>query len=154
MKKLFTAIAAIVLSLGMSSCKNKENKEITKWLSEIYTAQQTDSLFADEWVYKHCSQHMQDVLQDEYDFECNEPPCWGSWIIGGWGDGEDMVTTLDGITFDGTYYYATLLPDASYAEDVTGKRVIRFKVDMIDGVPVIDECTWTQNFTMTRADQY
>lgn len=151
MKKLFIAVSAIALTLSISSCKNRENKDITKWLTDIYCGNTIDSLFVDEWVYTHCSDNMQQTLQAEYDYDCDQAPCWGSWIIGGWGAGEDLNTTLEGITFDGTYYYATLLPD-DVTGSITGKRIIRFVVNMVDNVPVIDECEWIEDFTRTDSE--
>lgn len=94
-------------------------------------------------IYKHCSANMKQILRDEYDYDGEG---WGSWLIGGWGAGEEILTTMTGITYDGQYYYATLRPEETDYE-IQGERVIRFEVSMVDGIPVINSCKWTRDFS-------
>lgn len=123
---------------------NKEDETITNFLKAIYTPRGTSEIFEDKWVYKHCTAKMQKKLRDEYDYDGEG---WGSWIIGGWDAGEDIDTKLDGVTFDGTYYYAALKPGKDAKNfGYRGKRVIRFTMLLEDGVPVIDDCSRVQNF--------
>lgn len=116
---------------------------IKKFLSSIYTPKGLNNIFEDTWVRKHCTPRMQKILRDAYDYE---GVGWGSWLIGGWGDGEDIETKMTGITYDGQYFYANLEPTGYSKQYAKGKRVIRFEVSLVDGTPVINDCDWTKDF--------
>lgn len=120
-----------------------DERRIAAFLKRIYTPSGTRAIFEDEWVMKHCSSRMQKMLRDEYDYEGEG---WASWIIGGWGEGEDAETRVADINTDGRYFYVVLSPDG-YSRDVyKGKRTLRFDVSLVDGTPVIDDCKWTTDF--------
>lgn len=123
--------------------ENQQIETIKQFLADIYTPKGTSEIFEDKWINKHCSANMKQILRDEYDYDGEG---WGSWLIGGWGAGEEILTTMTGITYDGQYYYATLRPEETDYE-IQGERVIRFEVSMVDGTPVINSCKWTQNFS-------
>ena len=123
--------------------ENQQIETIKQFLAEIYTPKGTTEIFEDKWINKHCSENMKQILRDEYDYDGEG---WGSWIIGGWGAGEEHMTTMAGITYDGQYYYVTITPKAS-DNDIQGERIIRFEVSMVDDTPVINSCQWTQDFS-------
>ena len=135
-------------------CPEVENNEdetqqietIKQFLAGIYTTKGASEIFKDKWVNKHCSKNMKKILRDEYYYDGEG---WGSWLIGGWGAGEEEIAkTMTGITYDGQYYYATLKPKASdYGPKIHGKRIIRFEVSMVNDTPVINSCKWTQDFS-------
>lgn len=116
---------------------------ITDFLNSIYHGNGLSDIFEDEWVYQHCSPRMQKTLRNEYEYDGEG---WGSWLIGGWAAGEDIETKMTGITYDGSYYYATFKPTGESRGYVAGKRIIRFEVELIDGIPVINDCKWTRDF--------
>ena len=121
--------------------KAKEQAQVKQFLSDIY-ADGAEEIFQDAWVHKHCTARMQQKLRDEYDYDGEG---WGSWLIGGWGAGEDLQTKVQSITADYDYYYVTKVPTAESSAWAGGKRVLRFKIEVKDGVPVIDDCEWTED---------
>lgn len=125
--------------------KDADAEVIKKFLAAIYKQGGANDIFEDSWVHKHCTPKMQKILRDEYMYDGE--PGWGSWLIGGWGAGEDMETKFTGITYDGQYFYATLIPTGSSKDmGIKGKRVIRFEVNLVNGTPVINDCKWIKDF--------
>lgn len=124
--------------------KDADAEVIKKFLAAIYKQGGANDIFEDSWVHKHCTPKMQKILRDEYMYDGE--PGWGSWLIGGWGAGEDMETKFTGITYDGQYFYATLIPTGYSKGSVKGRRVIRFEVNLVNGTPVINDCKWIKDF--------
>ena len=124
--------------------KDADVEVIKKFLAAIYKNGGANDIFEDSWVHKHCTPRMQKKLRDEYMYDGE--PGWGGWIIGGWEAGEDMETKFTDITYDGQYFYATLIPTGYSKEYAKGKRVIRFEVNLVNGTPVINDCKWIKDF--------
>lgn len=126
--------------------KEKEDIDLERikgFLSSIYTPDGATFIFEDNWIHKHCTQKMQQTLRDEYDYEGEG---WGSWLIGGWAAGEEISTKVTDIKNEGSYYFVTLEPTGESCEFFFGKRVIRFEVNVIDDIPVINDCKWVEDF--------
>ncbi len=138
------AVAAAEEQAAAEQAKKDADAEvIKKFLAAIYKPGGASKIFEDSWVRKHCTPKMQKILRDEYMYDGQG---WGSWIIGGWEAGEETETKLTGITYDGQYFYATLVPTGYSKDYVKGKIVIRLEVNLVDGTPVINDCKWTRNF--------
>ena len=119
---------------------------VMDFLNELYVNKSFD-IFADEWVHKYCSEKMQKKLHDEYDYDGEG---WASWIIGGWGDGLDLETEVTGITSEGNNYFVTMVATGYSTDYVKGEQVLRLTINVIDGVPVIDDCVKTKHFEMVE----
>jgi len=124
--------------------KEMEIKTIEAFLKDIYTGGDIDKIFEDSWVKKHCTPEVEQMLIDEYEYDGGG---YGSWIIGGWGAGEDLDTEFKGITHDDKYYYATIgvKPGGFSADYAKGERVIRFSINLVKGVPVIQSVEWIKD---------
>lgn len=122
-----------------------DHELIMEFLNEIYNPQDKDSerIFEDEWVFKHCSKKMQQQLRDEFEYDGEG---WASWIIGGWAAGEDCPIKMTSITNEGSNYFIVVEPTGYCLDFEKGKRTIRLTINVVDSVPVIDECKWTTDF--------
>lgn len=145
----FLTVAAISCGTTATSASQQINdKKIRDLITWIYTGDGASGIFEEAWITEHCTKKMQDKLIGAYDFDL-EPGQVGyaSWIIGGWGDGEDMSTALAEITSDRKYYYAHLVPTDYSLEYASGRRTIRFKVFVdANGVVKIDDVEWISDF--------
>lgn len=122
-----------------------DDKLVMQFLDEIYHPKDynSDVFFQDEWILKHCSQKMQKKLRDEYEYDGEG---WASWIIGGWGAGEDCPTKVTSITNEGNKYFIEMVPTDYCLEFEKGKRTICLTINLENNIPVIDECVWTTDF--------
>ncbi len=133
----------MVIEDSLEQQKLVEVESIIGFINHIYTPNGLSEIFEEKWIKKHCTSQLQKELRDHYDFEGDG---YAMWELGGWGDGEDVSSELKEATFDGEYYYATLVPKGESVKHVKGERVIRLQVTMEGGVPVISDIKWTKDW--------
>lgn len=133
----------MIIEDSLEQQKLVDVENIIEFINNIYTPNGLSEIFEEKWIKQHCTTQLQKDLRDQYDFDGEG---YAMWILGGWGDGEDVSSKLKEAIFDGEYYYATLVPTGEDVKRVKGERVIRLQVTMENGVPVISDIKWTKDW--------
>lgn len=134
------------------SCKqtmsDEEVAKVTKFLTDMINDQ--SCAFEGEWVKQHCSDQMIEKLKDAYDYECEDGECYGSWILLGYEGGEDLPQELTGVRPDPEadgYFLAVFELNENAKLPMNGLRVLRYKVSLNDGIPVIEDVEKTADYS-------
>lgn len=92
MKKLF--IICLVALMGAACSSSISDAEKVDFITTMYNGELYQSY---EWLEAHCTQSCLDYLQSQYDYDCDEGPCYAVWMFRTQhqdGDGESRIVSV------------------------------------------------------------
>lgn len=141
MKKILFLLSLTVLCLLYSCGGNNEKDvaEITAFIESLYAPEGFNLYTDNSWLKQHCSEDVLQLLKDEYEYDCEEGDCYGSWLLVGEPLGDIEEKVLKGVHHDSAdahHYVAEIEYSDIYK---TATIYVRYQVKMKNGTPVIED---------------
>lgn len=141
MKKILFLLSLPVLSLlyACSANNEKEVAEITAFIENLYTSEGLEQIYDESWLKQHCTEEMLQQLKDEYEYDCYDGDCYGSWLLIGEPLGDIEEKILKGVHHDNAdadLYVAEIEYSNPYK---TATIYVHYRIKIKNGIPVIED---------------